>query len=259
MKTIIKELKKEKYKDNSLIKAVKTKQRGTIPSKPLLFFEVYEREFERIKNSNKKFNLLEVGVSLGGSLWTWKEYFPNIDRIVGVDIDPQRLEHADESKDVHVVCGPQENKIFMEAVEQSLGPFDIMIDDGSHNTDHQKTTFEFMWPLLNEGGIYVIEDLATSFWNQPGDDWNGSMDEETKVCDCNGGLRFFKDLIDKQFWSCRYRKHYEDPKLRPEPNVFEEAISGLHFYEGICFIHKDSSRTHDVEEMLLHLSPEALE
>ena len=60
MKTIIKELKKEKYKDNSLIKAVKTKQRGTIPSKPLLFFEVYEREFERIKNGIDKIKCIWV-------------------------------------------------------------------------------------------------------------------------------------------------------------------------------------------------------
>ena len=254
MKRIVEEMKRKEYKENSLLDAVRKREKGEIPSKYLHFFSAYEKEFQRIKNTNKKINLLEIGVSLGGSLWTWKEYFTNIKRVVGIDNDPARLVYADASKDVHVLCGQQEDKTFLEETDNSLGPFDIIIDDGSHKVIHQKITFEVLWPLLSEGGIYVIEDLHTSFWG----DWGGSFDKQRKVCNSSGGLAFFKDLVDLQYWYCRDGNDL-DVTNQSDPDIYEKSISSIHFYDSLCFIHKDSNRTLATKDMLLHLSPEALE
>jgi hypothetical protein len=44
------------------------------------------------------------------------------------------------------------------------GPFDVVIDDGSHVSAHQITSFYFLFNHLRAGGFYVIEDIQTSFW-----------------------------------------------------------------------------------------------
>ena len=46
----------------------------------------------------------------------------------------------------------------------SHGPFDVIIDDGSHVPSHQKLTFQTLWPHLRPGGLYAVEDIETSFW-----------------------------------------------------------------------------------------------
>src|SRR5262249_42029369 len=44
------------------------------------------------------------------------------------------------------------------------GPFDIIIDDGSHIPQHVIASFQALFPLLADDGIYVIEDVQTTFW-----------------------------------------------------------------------------------------------
>jgi hypothetical protein len=43
------------------------------------------------------------------------------------------------------------------------GPFDIIIDDGSHHWNHQITTLQQLFPFLKPGGFFVVEDIDTSF------------------------------------------------------------------------------------------------
>ena len=58
------------------------------------------------------------------------------------------------------------------------GPFDVIIDDGSHLSFHQLFTFHHLFDALKDGGIYVIEDVHTSFWPNSVDvggvDWDGA-------------------------------------------------------------------------------------
>ena len=91
-----------------------------------------------------------------------------------------KLYEIDLDKDTHRVCakkfltmyppgtivedvylGSQADKDFMRSVvQQSGGNYDIVVDDGGHRGDHIRPSFEVLWEHVNEGGIYVIEDLG---------------------------------------------------------------------------------------------------
>jgi hypothetical protein len=64
--------------------------------------------------------------------------------------------------------------------------FDIIIDDGSHMMDHQIVTLNRLFRHLNDGGIYVIEDVCTSYWPAYG----GGFKKETSC------IEYVKNLVD---------------------------------------------------------------
>ncbi len=63
-----------------------------------------------------------------------------------------------------VRIGSQDDPAFLRSVIDEMGSPDIILDDGSHVSDHQKISFETLWPLLKVGGLYVIEDLHTAYF-----------------------------------------------------------------------------------------------
>lgn len=106
--------------------------------------------------------LLEIGIMDGPSMRMWAEYYPKAE-IVGVDI--YNKDHLyNEPWGV-----PKSVKMFEidgtdpEQVKQ-LGNFDIIIDDGSHYMKDQQKSFELLYyNQLNKDGVYVLEDLWTSY------------------------------------------------------------------------------------------------
>lgn len=106
--------------------------------------------------------LLEIGVMDGLSMKMWREYYPDAE-IVGIDI--KNMDHLyNDSWQV-----PRSVKLLdingtIEKPVRSLGMFDIIIDDGSHYMHDQQRSFELLYySQLNEGGVYIIEDLWTSY------------------------------------------------------------------------------------------------
>ena len=82
-------------------------------------------------------------------------------QIVGVDID----ESARTGAGRHVVeIGDQEDPAFLSSVAERHGPFDIVIDDGGHTMRQQIRSVETLFPLLADGGVYIVEDCHTSYW-----------------------------------------------------------------------------------------------
>ena len=111
--------------------------------------------------------LLELGIHTGGSLRLWRDYFP-LGTIVGVDIKlREELRPADR---IHMFEGSQADPRFLSRVANEMAPagFDIVIDDASHIAESTSIAF---WHLfdnhLKPGGLYVIEDWGTGYW----DDW----------------------------------------------------------------------------------------
>lgn len=99
--------------------------------------------------------LLEVGVKDGASLRMWRDWY-HLARVVGVDINPPLAIAG---------CTVLQMDATMPIVRELLpGPWDVIIDDGSHRTLDQQTTFELLWPTLRPGGWYVVEDIHTSWW-----------------------------------------------------------------------------------------------
>ena len=108
----------------------------------------YENAFKPYRN--KDITLLEIGIAQGQSLRMWREYFTNA-RIIGYDI-----------RDNGVQC-PGCELVYKDATNSNsfneINNLDIVIDDGSHQFDHQLKSLIFLFDKLKSGGLYVIEDV----------------------------------------------------------------------------------------------------
>jgi len=132
---------------------------GHLIDKWLHYFDVYERHFGPFRRSDVR--LLELGISHGGSLQMWRSYLGRRATIVGVDIEPRVEALAEPGIDIHV--GSQSDPAFLRGLIEQYGGFDIVIDDGSHWYRDQSVSLDVLWPALSEGGVYLVEDVHTSY------------------------------------------------------------------------------------------------
>lgn len=129
-----------------------------------LYTPIYDELFSNRRD--QPIRLLEIGIggydsakSGGASLRMWNDYFPN-GQIVGLDIAEKTL---NISPRVHIVQGSQVDLDVLKYVCDRFGPFNIIIDDGSHQVPHTIATFTFLYPRMATDGIYVVEDTQTAF------------------------------------------------------------------------------------------------
>ena len=106
--------------------------------------------------------ILEIGIEKHHSLKMWLTYFPHayiygLD--IGVELEEERVRvfKADQSS----------NADLMTVLNMINKPVHFIIDDGSHIPEHQISTFNFFFRyLLEPGGVYIVEDIETSYWNR---------------------------------------------------------------------------------------------
>ncbi len=125
----------------------------------------YEQHFARFRR--KPIKLIEIGIGGyedswdgGGSLRMWRTYFAR-GLICGIDICEKSCHRE---KRIKTFQGSQIDFEFLRGVIDEIGSPDIVIDDGSHINAHMIASFQFLFPLLKPGGVYVMEDLQTSYW-----------------------------------------------------------------------------------------------
>lgn len=114
-------------------------------------------EFILGPHRSRPIKLLEIGYT-GASILSWLEYLPQA-TIIGLNIDTRFNPDSDR---VHVEIGSQADITILERLIKRYGPFDFVIDDGEHSTDHQQPSFKTLFPAINPGGAYIIEDLEVS-------------------------------------------------------------------------------------------------
>ncbi|MQY19002.1 class I SAM-dependent methyltransferase [Nocardia macrotermitis] len=187
----------------------------------------YERHFEPIRD--RRLTILEIGVGGyhdvhegGASLRMWQNYFPRA-RIYGLDIFDKT--HMSRGR-MTVLQGDQSDPEDLARVLDTTGPLDIVIDDGSHRSEHVLTTFETLFPALREGGLYAIEDLQTSYWSAFGGRPPGPTGVPTS-------MEFLKLLLDGV--------NHEEIDGR-EPQATDAHIRGLHFYHNLAILEKGANR-----------------
>lgn len=112
----------------------------------------YEQEFAKYKD--KPVSLLEIGINAGGSLYLWGKYFTN-GTILGIDIKDNIRNAWKGLSNVNYLI----KDAYTQSVVDSLKNFDIIIDDGPHSLESQIEAIKLYLPKLNEGGIFVIEDI----------------------------------------------------------------------------------------------------
>ena len=131
------------------------------------YFSIYDSVFLKHSNgfvengSERPVKFLEIGVDRGGSLQIWRKYFGPNATIFGVDINPECANLDNENFQVRI--GSQADKCFLQQVVKEMGGVDLVVDDGSHKAKHLRKTFDIIFPLLSEGGVYLIEDVHASY------------------------------------------------------------------------------------------------
>jgi hypothetical protein len=125
------------------------------------YFDIYEKHFSKFVN--KEVKVLEIGVAQGGSVSLWKNYFGEKSTIVGIDIDKSCIAFNDTQNSIHIEIGSQNDTEFLKSIIDKYGTFDIIIDDGSHVMGDIKISFEFLYNYVNDGGVYLVEDLHTCY------------------------------------------------------------------------------------------------
>ena len=138
------------------------------------FTRFYKFHLDHLALTN--FSLLEIGVYKETSLRLWDIYFPCAE-IVGADV--QRYPSS------RIITLDQSRRPDIERAA-ALRTWSVVIDDGSHKPAHQLETFMIFFPRLSSGGIYIIEDIETSFWARGrgrGYLYNWNMMDETELTD----------------------------------------------------------------------------
>jgi len=192
--------------------------------------EIYERHLAKFRGT--PVNLLEIGVFNGGSLQIWRNYFGAEAAIVGVDIDPTTtLMIEDEAE---IMIGDQADAAFLESLKTRLPRLDVVIDDGGHKAHQQIATFEALYPHLADGGVYIVEDLHTSYWPHFG----GGFGRESFI---ERSKRLI-DLLHEWYWyNPSFNTYIVPPAERPQAmpaGDFAKSTFGLHFYDSMLVIEK---------------------
>ncbi|MGV9800274.1 class I SAM-dependent methyltransferase [Mycobacterium sp. NPDC003449] len=107
--------------------------------------------------------MLEIGVDRGGSLQMWRQYLPDA-TIVGVDISPKAAQYDDPGRNLHVRIGDQTDVAFLAGVLDEFGQFDTILDDGGHTPKQMIRSFQYLFPRLKPGGVYLVEDVCANYW-----------------------------------------------------------------------------------------------
>ena len=204
---------------------------------------IYEQYLERFRNSPIKF--LEIGIDQLSSAKMWDHYFQHPKaRLIFLDINNVSVDNCRESIKNHILSdriqgyeADQANKDMLIDLFSQIGDeFDVIIDDGGHTMVQQITSFCTLFPYVKKGGLYIIEDLHTSYWNAFG----GGGTQINPVAGPGTTLKFLADLIDDVNYPggitgiADVNKCLDDKLL----NYYQRHIKSIHFYNSICFIIK---------------------
>jgi SAM-dependent methyltransferase len=192
--------------------------KGKLIHKWLHYFDIYHRHFQPYRK--KPVTILEFGVFQGGSLQMWRHYFGKKARIIGVDINPKCKEL--EEKGIEIYIGDQEDRKFLKKLMKKVGKVDVVIEDGGHTMNQQINTFEEVYPYVKDGGVFLIEDLHTSYWNEYGGGYRkpGTFIEYAKA---------HLDYLNA--WHSRDSESFK-------VNQFTETVKGMHVYDSIIVFDK---------------------
>ena len=210
---------------------------GKVSDKWTIYINEYEDKLKQYQKLPIKF--FEIGILNGGSLEIFSKYFSSAELILGCDIDPKCKELRFDEPNIKFVVGDVNNEKIKNQITK-YSKFDIILDDGSHNSDDVIRTFCNYFNHLKDGGFYIIEDMHCSYWREH-----------------KGGLFFpissinflkkLVDIINHEHWGIEKKKEWllrgfaENYKINID-NIELEQINSIEFINSLCFIKKKSSK-----------------
>lgn len=197
------------------------------------YLEIYDRHLQAykalasdIKNNktgiapNGKLRILEIGVQNGGSLQMWRRFFGEKAVIFGIDIEPKCKGFEEDGCQIRI--GDQSDPTFLKSVVDEMGGVDIVIDDGSHIAEHQIASFKTLWPLLTSEGVYICEDIHTSYW----DSWGGGYKRVGSF------IEYTKDMLDHI-----HEWYFYNAEIEDDLNI-RKTVLGISTYDSVVVIEK---------------------
>jgi hypothetical protein len=198
----------------------------------------YHALFRHLKYRRMK--LLEIGVGgydyqVGGrSLLAWQAFFP-FGTFVACDIEPKLMLAGARRR---IYRADQSSAADLAVLADQEGPFDIIIDDGSHLSVDQIFAFHKLFAALHPDGLYVIEDVQTSYW--PGKvgaiEWGGAMIDAPEFAQTCVG--YFCDLA-------KYTNHAEfvaSQRHDPVKAELAKQIKSITFEHNLIIVAKGDNR-----------------
>ena len=205
---------------------------GRVSDKLAFYLREYDRVFEPYREQT--ISLLEIGIQNGGSLEIWSQYFPNAQKFVGCDINPDcaNLTYADPR--IAVIVGDATTLETQAQVLKLSASFDLIIDDGSHTSSDIVKAFAQYFPALKKGGMFVAEDLHCSYW----------QDFEGGIFHPYSSITFFKhlaDIVNHEHWGISKKRTDLLEKFSQKFSIkfSEEWLSQIHsieFTNSLCVI-----------------------
>ncbi len=192
----------------------------------------YEELFKGLQHEPIK--LLEIGILKGGSILMWREWFKYA-TIYGIDLNPDRPGDDLKVDRVWTDKVDQGNRSQLGTYAKEQGPWQIVIDDGSHRMTHQKLSFEVLWEYVEPGGYYVVEDTHTSYWTHRKEFVDSEQTLVEYMLDKANEISSVPTHYDK-----RYHGAYEIRKVSPKEVLtkWQHEVESITFRSGLIILKK---------------------
>ncbi len=191
------------------------------------YLPLYDRIFAHLSERTEPVTILEIGVNNGGSLEIWKKLLPEGSKIFGVDID-EKCTQMEFSTGINFLHGDATDLNFIQKHFADT-QFDIIIDDGSHLSHHVIKSFEMLFLKLKYGGLYVVEDVHTSYFKR----YNGGFRAG------QSHMEYFKRIADALHF--KYMEQDDIDKVKPELRflqILNRDVASLSFYDSVIIVEK---------------------
>jgi GT2 family glycosyltransferase len=206
------------------LEALYDQHRGKVADK----WSAYLREYDRILGEyrHRPVRLLEIGVQNGGSLELWADYFARAEAIIGCDLnaDCEKLRYEDAR--ISVIIGDANSDRVQRLIVERAQRLDIVIDDGSHRSGDVVRSFARYFPLLADGGAFIIEDLHCSYLQE----YDGGLFHP------HSSMTFLKrlaDVVNHEHWGVARGR--------------AELVRGILQQHGLQLHERELGRIHSIE------------
>jgi O-antigen biosynthesis protein len=215
---------------------------GKVSDKWSLYLSQYDRLLSPYRDL--PIRLLEIGVQNGGSLEIWGQYFPNAQKVVGCDINPDCAALAYDDSRIQIVIGDANTNASESCIAEHAEQFDLIIDDGSHRSGDIVQSFARYFPRLAEDGLFIAEDLHCSYWQE----FEGGLFFPYS------SIAFFKslaDIVNQPHWGVnRSRSSLLDGLSARYGMEFDEhwlaEIQSIEFVNSMCIVRKQESAANEL-------------
>lgn len=193
------------------------------------YFPVYDWHLSRFKGT--KPTIVEVGIAGGGSLEIWRKYFGPDARIIGVDINPRCKSYEEDGFEIYI--GDQSDPEFLKELAHQIGTADVVIDDGGHTAVHCINTFQALYPIVSDSGVFITEDTHTAILPRYVDTMEGTT-----------FIDMAKGLAEKLTWwhitpnNYRYKQPPSSREGEVEVPPILRNVWGVSFYDSMVVFEK---------------------